>query len=49
MRAGTIALLLGLSAVAPSYAEPLNLILPTDNDALLRGDGPAFYQYIERD
>jgi murein DD-endopeptidase MepM/ murein hydrolase activator NlpD len=30
-------------------AEPLNLALPTDNDALLRGDGPAFYQYIERD
>src|SRR2546423_3607402 len=29
--------------------EPLNLVLPTENDALLRGDGPAFYQYIERD
>jgi len=27
----------------------LNLVLPTDNDALLRGDGPAFYQYIDRD
>src|SRR3954469_18653018 len=49
MRAATIALLLGLSAVAPSYAEPWNLVFPTDNDALLRGDGPAFYQYIERD
>lgn len=49
MRAGTIALLLGLTAAVPSYAEPLNLVLPTDNDALLRGDGPAFYQYIERD
>ena len=24
------------------------LALPTDNDALFSGDGPAFYQYIER-
>src|SRR6476646_6909292 len=23
--------------------------LPTDNDALFRGGGPDFYQYIERD
>src|ERR1700730_18210458 len=23
--------------------------LPTDNDAIFRNDGPAFYQYIERD
>ncbi|MFN2623179.1 MAG: M23 family metallopeptidase [Chthoniobacterales bacterium] len=43
------ALLLSLIAAASSRAEPLNLALPTDNDALLRGDGPAFYQYIERD
>ena len=43
------ALLLSLIAIASSRAEPLNLVLPTDNDALLRGDGPAFYQYIERD
>src|SRR5437588_8185338 len=42
-------LLLGLMAVASSGAEPLNLVLPTDNDALFRGDGPAFYQYVERD
>jgi murein DD-endopeptidase MepM/ murein hydrolase activator NlpD len=27
----------------------LDLVLPTGNDALLRGDGPAFYQYVERD
>ena len=27
----------------------LDLVLPTRNDALLRGDGPAFYQYVERD
>jgi murein DD-endopeptidase MepM/ murein hydrolase activator NlpD len=44
-----VALLISLLAVASSHAEPLNLVLPTDNDALLRGDGPAFYQYIERD
>jgi murein DD-endopeptidase MepM/ murein hydrolase activator NlpD len=44
-----IALLITLVAVASSRAERLNLVLPTDNDALLRGDGPAFYQYIERD
>ncbi|HEY2138830.1 MAG TPA: M23 family metallopeptidase [Chthoniobacterales bacterium] len=39
----------GLVALAARAAEPLNLVLPTDNDALFRGDGPAFYQYIERD
>ena len=27
----------------------IELSLPTDNDALFRGDGPEFYQYIERD
>jgi len=43
------ALLISLLAIASSRAEPLNLVLPTDNDALLRGDGPAFYQYIDRD
>jgi murein DD-endopeptidase MepM/ murein hydrolase activator NlpD len=49
MRAGTIALLTSLVAVSGNAAEPINLSLPTDNAALLRGDGPAFYQYIERD
>src|SRR5205085_6820449 len=42
-------LLISLLAIASSRAEPLNLVRPTANDALLRGDGPAFYQYIERD
>src|SRR5438445_12220283 len=28
--------------------QPLDLVLPTDNDALFSGGGPAFYQYIER-
>src|SRR3954464_154710 len=30
-------------------AEPLDLVLPTDNDALFKGDGPEFYQVVERD
>jgi hypothetical protein len=29
--------------------QVLDLVLPTDNDALFSGDGPAFYQYIDRD
>ncbi len=49
MRRWVIALLSGIGVIASTNAEPLNLVLPTDNDALLRGDGPAFYQYIERD
>ena len=48
IRAGRLALI-SLFVSAPLWAEPLNLALPTENDALLRGDGPAFYQYIERD
>ena len=27
----------------------VDLVLPTDNDALFSGNGPAFYQYVERD
>jgi murein DD-endopeptidase MepM/ murein hydrolase activator NlpD len=34
---------------AQEQGRLLNLALPTNNDALLRGDGPSFYQYIERD
>jgi murein DD-endopeptidase MepM/ murein hydrolase activator NlpD len=34
---------------AQQSAEGLNLALPTDNDALFRGGGPEFYQYIIRD
>jgi len=29
--------------------QALDLVLPTDNDALFSGDGPAFYQYVDRD
>jgi murein DD-endopeptidase MepM/ murein hydrolase activator NlpD len=44
-----VALLASLPAMGQGQPEPLNLALPTDNDAIYRGDGPEFYQYIERD
>jgi len=28
--------------------DRVDLVLPTDNDTLFSGGGPAFYQYIER-
>lgn len=40
------------SMSTPSQAaqnQALDLVLPTDNDALFSGDGAAFYQYVERD
>ena len=42
-------LLAGLPATGQSQPEPVSLALPTDNDAIYRADGPAFYQYIDRD
>src|SRR5213592_3245455 len=33
----------------PAQEHALDLVLPTDNDALFSGDGAAFYQYVERD
>ncbi|MEP6698981.1 MAG: M23 family metallopeptidase [Verrucomicrobiota bacterium] len=44
---GSVLLLVRLAVVAQS--EPLNLALPTDNDAIFHGGGAEFYQYIERD
>jgi hypothetical protein len=41
--------LAGFFAIAASQAEPLNLVLPTNNDAIFHGEGAEFYQYIERD
>lgn len=38
-----------LQSTVQGESAPLNLTLPTDNDAIYRGDGPEFYQYIERD
>jgi murein DD-endopeptidase MepM/ murein hydrolase activator NlpD len=44
-----ITLIASLPATMQSQTEPLNLTLPTENDAIFRGGGPEFYQYIERD
>ncbi len=48
--AGAVVLLVfaTLAALGQDH-DRLNLVLPTDNGALFSGDGPAFYQYIERD
>src|SRR5206468_2763727 len=31
-----------------AQSQVLDLVLPTDNDALFSGNGPEFYQYVER-
>ena len=54
MRISALAIALVLSMAAQATAAPetkphLELSLPTDNDALFRGDGPGFYQVIARD
>jgi murein DD-endopeptidase MepM/ murein hydrolase activator NlpD len=36
---------LGFSALG----QPVNIVLPTENHALLLGDNAAFYQYVKRD
>src|SRR5213082_3010531 len=36
-------------SVQAAQNHGLDLVLPTDNEALFSGDGPAFYQYVERD
>lgn len=38
-----------VAAMAQDSGERMNLALPTDNDALFRGGGAEFYQYIIRD
>lgn len=48
MALATIALAFRI-AVAADAGDQLNLALPTENDALFDGGGPAFYQHIERD
>src|ERR1700754_547108 len=32
-----------------AFSQPVNIILPTENHALLNGDNASFYQYIKRD
>ena len=44
-----LALLIWSSSMTFGQTQPLDLVLPTDNDALFRGGGPDFYQYVERD
>ena len=44
----SVGLLLHFSMMAQTDRTILDLVLPTDNDALFSGDGPAFYQYVER-
>jgi murein DD-endopeptidase MepM/ murein hydrolase activator NlpD len=38
-----------LMTIQTARSQSLDLVLPTDNDALFSGDGPAFYQYVDRD
>src|SRR6266516_7501565 len=47
----TAAIALSMASAVSLMAEThgtLDLVLPTDNDALFSGDGAAFYQYVER-
>ncbi len=37
-----------MHSAAIGQNQILDLVLPTDNDALFSGGGAAFYQYIER-
>ena len=45
---GAIAIIVGVVMIAPSQAGALDLVLPTENDAIFRGEGAEFYQYIDR-
>jgi Membrane proteins related to metalloendopeptidases len=40
---------LHFSTMAQTDRSVVDLVLPTDNDALFSGNGSAFYQYVERD
>lgn len=47
---GAFLFLLALISTPVRAQRPvIDVTLPTDNDALFRGGGPAFYQYIERE
>jgi murein DD-endopeptidase MepM/ murein hydrolase activator NlpD len=48
-KVGCVAVLALSFITGTATSQPLELVLPTDNDALFRGGGPDFYQYIERD
>ena len=42
-------LFLAPMTIQTARSQALDLVLPTDNDALFSRDGPAFYQYVDRD
>src|SRR5438105_1005304 len=46
--AGLLVIFSHFSMMAQTERSVLDLVLPTDNDALFSGGGSAFYQYIER-
>lgn len=48
VRRVAVTFLASICSVA-AQSERIDLVLPTDNDALFHGGGPAFYQHIERD
>lgn len=53
LRAGLLRVLLTSAFALPAFhfvraADRLDLVLPTANDGLLRGEPAAFYQYVER-
>ena len=47
--AGSLVIFSHFSMMAQTERPVLDLVLPTDNDAIFSGGGSAFYQYIERD
>lgn len=46
--AGLFLFLAAVEGLAQNSGGRLDLVLPTENDALLRGAGPEFYQYVDR-
>jgi len=46
---GILPALIASSLALLAEESKIEISLPTDNDALFRGGGPEFYQYIERD
>jgi murein DD-endopeptidase MepM/ murein hydrolase activator NlpD len=48
-RSGLVIALLASAMVVRGGDRPIEISLPTENNALFRGGGPDFYQYIERE
>jgi len=49
LTAASVAFVMIASESIAKESDRLDLVLPTDNDALFKGDGPEFYQVVERD